>query len=325
MVTTSMAISCMWAWMIPHFYIEFSEYRIALERINNSVLSAVSVPSSVRPITNERSDANKATVEGVCAAIIIIVFLYIGSFIGVGILTNPSINIDTIDYHDNNNDDHDNELTKADAIIIGIGRMLSACLLAYFSIELPRWLGVTYSSQKHVEYYKQALITVTVVTEDDDDDDDENDEEVDEVPSTSTSMSAIATATTTTDEEEATSATTITGPITGPLTVPVLPSNKNKNKNKDKNKNKNNKKKTIIGLKELSFRVCWSFLGHFFIMYPFLIMYFCNVKVGTIINSTFSKYMFACLPFHITFHTHTHTIFHTHPLSLLSLKKKQLE
>jgi hypothetical protein len=280
-----MAISCMWAWMIPHFYIEFSEYRIALERINNSV--SVSVPSSVRPITNERSNANKATVEGVCAAIIIIVVIYIGSFIGVGILTNPNINIDTIDYNDND-DDHDNELTKADAIIIGIGRMLSACLLAYFSIELPRWLGVTYSSQKHVEYYKQALITVTVVNDDpvidDEDVDVEYVKDAEEIVQVDLDVEENGTvpslsATTTTDEEGAIPAAATTA-TTGPIT---LPSNKNKY-----NKNKN--KKTIIGLKELSFRVCWSFLGHFFIMYPFLIMYFCNVKVGTIINSTFSKY-----------------------------------
>ena len=191
MVTTSMAISCMWAWMIPHFYIEFTEYRLALERVSvsgawNTNSNNTNSNTNSNHNTSSRDDANRATVRGVCSAVLIISIIYIGSLIGVGMSTKqPDPDV----------------LTKSDAIIIGVGRMLSACLLAYFSVELPRWLGVTYSSQKlHVEYYKQAL-------------------------------------------ESASN-------------------------------------------KELSFRVCWSFLGHFFTMYPFLVMYFCNEEFGSVVLST---------------------------------------
>jgi hypothetical protein len=197
--TTSMAISCMWAWMIPHFYIEFTEYRLVLDKIGTSRVRSTSDDNSGDDNSGDgnsgddnesasfhaRETANRATVRGVCFAVSIIGTFYIGAVLAVGILTrqpDPTI------------------LTKSNAIAIGVGRMLSACLLAYFSVELPRWLGVTYASQKHVKYYKQL------------------------------------------DEKSL--------------------------------------------HRELSFRVCWSFLGHFFIMFPFLVFYFCNETLGTVALST---------------------------------------
>ena len=198
-----MAISCMWAWMIPHFYIEFTEYRLALEKVSlawnsgcgererenandSNPYNKNSYNSS--SILSPREKANRATVEGVFWAIGIIGVVYIGSALVIGALTaepDPSV------------------LTKPDAIAVGVGRMLSSCLLAYFSVEFPRWLGITYASQKRVECYKQILLE------------------------------------------------------------PSAKSNK-----------------------ELSFRVCWSFLGHFFILYPFLLTYFCNESFAHVALST---------------------------------------
>jgi len=198
-----MAISCMWAWMIPHFYIEFTEYRLALEKVSlawnsgcgererenandSNPYNKNSYNSS--SILSPREKANRATVEGVFWAIGIIGVVYIGSALVIGALTaepDPSV------------------LTKPDAIAVGVGRMLSSCLLAYFSVEFPRWLGITYASQKRVECYKQVLLE------------------------------------------------------------PSAKSNK-----------------------ELSFRVCWSFLGHFFILYPFLLTYFCNESFAHVALST---------------------------------------
>ena len=205
-----MAISCMWSWMVPHFYIEFSEFRLALNRVSGAAWESCSNNirnSNTSTSSSRRDDANRATVRGMCAAILIIAVIYIGSVFAVGIPTNIDGDVD--EYHD--------AKTKSDAIIIGVGRMVSAFLLAYFSVELPRWLGVTYSSQKYVEYYKRVF-------------------------------EATASATDNTDTNN-----------------------------------------VFVGSKELSFRVCWSVLGHFFIMYPFLLLYFCNQDFGTVILSTGSK------------------------------------
>ena len=201
----TMAIGCMWAWMIPHFYIEFTEYRLALEKVslarNNSGRGHRERERESEPYnknghknnsssynTSPRKKANRATVEGVLWAIGIIGVVYVGSALVIGSLTaepDPSV------------------LTKPDAIAVGVGRMLSSCLLAYFSVEFPRWLGISYASQKQVECYKQVLLE------------------------------------------------------------PSAKSNK-----------------------ELSFRVCWSFLGHFFILYPFLLTYFCNKSFAHVALST---------------------------------------
>lgn len=181
--------------MIPHFYIEFTEYRLVLDNIGTSgareSTSDDNEGNDNAGDANEsasfhaRETANRATVRGVCFAVCIIGAFYTAAALAVGILTRqPDRTI----------------LTKSNAIAIGVGRMLSASLLAYFSVELPRWLGVTYASQKHVKYYKQL------------------------------------------DEKSL--------------------------------------------HRELSFRVCWSFLGHFFVMFPFFVFYFCNETFGTVALST---------------------------------------
>lgn len=183
-----MAISCMWAWMIPHFYIEFTEYRLALDKVG--LLGGWNKKNN----NGDRNDsegysprerANRATVRGVFCAVGIIVFVYVGSALSIGAATalpDPMV------------------LTKPVAIAIGVGRMLSSCLLAYFSVELPRWLGISYSSQNHVDFYSKQLSTKSP--------------------------------------------------------------------------------------RELSFRVCWSILGHFFLNYPFLIAYFCNESISHVVLST---------------------------------------
>jgi len=90
---------------------------------------------------------------------------------------------------------------RADAIVVGLGRILSAFLFAVFSVEIPKWLGVTYSSQRG-NYYKHQV----------------------------------------------------------------------------------NRETTTI--KELSFRVCWGILGHFFVVYCILLLYFCNPDARKIPIST---------------------------------------
>jgi hypothetical protein len=201
----SMAISCMWAWMIPHFYIEFTEYRLALQKISLSWNRGCGESenenddepyrngyNSSSSYTSPREKANRATVGGVLWAIGIIGVVYLGSALTIGALTaQPDQSV----------------LTKPDAIAVGVGMMLSSCLLAYFSVEFPRWLGISYASQKRVECYKQLLLE------------------------------------------------------------PSAKSNK-----------------------ELSFRVCWSFLGRFFILYPFLLTYFCNESFAHVALSTGGEY-----------------------------------
>jgi hypothetical protein len=218
----SMAISCIWAWLIPHFYIEFMEYRLALQRssvwgtrhlptnnnnyrrnaednINVDEDSSSTGANQANNIDEEDNgdddddddddihpDARKAMTLGAGAAVLIILFVYTGSALGIAL---PTQNMDR----------------RADAIVVGLGRILSAFLFAVFSTEIPRWMGVTYSSQRG-NYYKNHI--------------------------------------------------------------------------------SNN---TAISVKELSFRVCWSILGHFFVMYIILCLYFCNPDAWTIQLSTASE------------------------------------
>ena len=182
-----MAITCMWAWMIPHFYIEFTEYRLALDKVELS--EGWNEKSNNDDYESEQSSprerANRATVRGMLWAIGIIGLIYVGSAISIGAATalpDPTV------------------LTAPVAITIGVGRMLSSCLLAYFSVELPRWLGISYSSQNHVDCYSKQLSTKSP--------------------------------------------------------------------------------------RELSFRVCWSIMGHFFLSYPFLIAYFCYESIAHVVLST---------------------------------------
>lgn len=144
----SMAISCIWAWLIPHFYIEFREFRLALEKASLSEAWNRGCGDNRERSLRYLEKARGATIGGTCWAIGIIGVVYLGSVISIGKLTAQS----------------DQEiLTKPDAIVVGVGRMLSSCLLAYFSVELPRWLGLSYSSQKLVETYKHILLEPSVI------------------------------------------------------------------------------------------------------------------------------------------------------------------
>jgi hypothetical protein len=170
----SMAISCIWAWLVPHFYIEFTEYQLALSR---------------SPAWNDaRSDrneaANRATINGAGAAIFVILVVTTG--------TSFAISLPTRDMDE-----------RADAIVVGLGRILSGFLFAVFSVQIPKWLGVTYSSPRG-SYFK------------------------DQIRPSATAW-------------------------------------------------------------ELSFRVCWSLLGHYAVMFCILLLYFCNPDPGTILVSTASK------------------------------------
>jgi multidrug transporter EmrE-like cation transporter len=134
-----------------------------------------------------QDDANIALLQGAAAAILILIVVYTVSAIGVAI---PTQNMDR----------------RADAIVVGMGRILSAFLFAYFSVEIPKWLGATYSSQR-ANYYKQQV-------------------------------------------------------------------------------------SHTHGLKELSFRVCWSILGHFFMVYSIVLLYFTkptrwSIQISTAIGIVF--------------------------------------
>eukprot|EP00531_Pseudo-nitzschia_arenysensis_P009557 CAMPEP_0116128384 /NCGR_PEP_ID=MMETSP0329-20121206/7333_1 /TAXON_ID=697910 /ORGANISM="Pseudo-nitzschia arenysensis, Strain B593" /LENGTH=697 /DNA_ID=CAMNT_0003622523 /DNA_START=139 /DNA_END=2229 /DNA_ORIENTATION=+ len=199
---TSMAISCMWAWMVPHFYIEFTEYRLALTKVS------LAKKKEDRQNGNDdctkhktaRETANNATVKGLSWAIAIIGILYTTTAVVIASLTAQPDQL---------------VLTRGDAIAVGVGRILSAALLAYFSVEVPKWLGISYSSQTNVECYKH----VTLMLEDDE---------------------------------------------------PCSDASSNHHQHH----------------RELSFRVCWSIMGYFFIMYPLLLVYFCNESIAHIALST---------------------------------------
>lgn len=169
-----MAISCIWAWLVPHFCIEFTEYRLALSR--SPAWNATS---------SRREEANKATLLGAGAATFCMLVVTLGSACAISFLTRGMDR-------------------RAAAIVVGLGRILSAFLFAVFSVLIPQWLGVMYSSQRS-NYYKEhgSLATTS---------------------------------------------------------------------------------------KEVTFRVCWSILGHFFVMYCMLLLYFCDPGPGTISVSTGSEY-----------------------------------
>jgi len=176
--------------MVPHFYIESTEYRLALAKV--SLAKEKDDRQNGKPNNkhkNARETANYATFKGGCWAVGIIGILYTTSAVVIARLTaQPDQTV----------------LTKPDAIAVGVGRLLSAALLAYFSVEVPKWLGISYSSQTHNDCYKH---------------------------------------------------------------VPLMLDGDRHHR-------------------ELSFRVCWSILGHFFIMYPFLLVYFCNESISHIALST---------------------------------------
>ncbi|KAL3920448.1 MAG: hypothetical protein SGILL_003259 [Bacillariaceae sp.] len=238
----SMALCCIWAWLIPHFYIEFMEFRLAIEsnrkeateRVDSndddiedgdSDDSAIGHGSPSRSLTpNERAipkdaktsasatekatanisdnddddddssddgkrrsiensfdlhdPANQALVRGSASAVLILILVYVGSAVAVAL---PTREMDR----------------RADAIVVGLGRIFSAFLFAVFSIEIPKWMGVMYSSQRG-NYYKQQ----------------------------------------------------------------------------------------VSSMKELSFRVCWGLLGHFFVMYCIMLLYFTKPDRWTIQLST---------------------------------------
>jgi len=92
-INLSMAICCIWAWLIPHFYIEFMEYRLALNRSSgwNAATAGNSGSTTVESGNNStansninngshangptKEDANKAMVQGAGAAVFILILV----------------------------------------------------------------------------------------------------------------------------------------------------------------------------------------------------------------------------------------------------------
>ncbi|KAG7373343.1 hypothetical protein IV203_034067 [Nitzschia inconspicua] len=211
-----MALCCLWAWLIPHFYIEYMEYSLAIaqnrradpivEDMNDGEVDGNEKGGNQTQNNDDNEDdnscndhrhnnrnsvpedeANNALLQGAATALLILIVVYSGSAIGVAILTR---NMDR----------------RADAIVVGLGRILSAFLFAVFSVEIPKWLGVTYSSQRS-NYYKQLVSHTT-------------------------------------------------------------------------------------GKDELASRVCWSILGHFFVVYSIMLLYFSKPSTWSIPISTAVGVMF---------------------------------
>ena len=201
-----MAISCMWAWMVPRFYIEFIEYRLALSRASLD-LEDDSNGGNPNAATKETTfeTARSAALKGLCWSIGIIGIVYSISAVVISRLTAQP---DAIG------------ITEPDVMAIGVGRILSAIILVCFSVEFPKWLGISYSSRTFVECYKQLVL-------------------VSDCESASTEAEGC-----------------------------------------------NKKKNSHV---ELSFRVSWSILGHFFLFYPFLPVYFCNQSTVHIALSTLGE------------------------------------
>jgi hypothetical protein len=168
-----MAVGCIWAWLVVHFCIEFTEYGLVL---------AKSIAWNATPAQQEQ--AKRATMLGAGSAIFCILIVTVGSVYAVGL---PTQNMDR----------------RAEGIVEGLGSIFSAFLAAVFSLLIPQWLGVSYSSQRGTQYKEYAC------------------------------MSSSA--------------------------------------------------------RELSFRLCWSLLGHFFVLYGIQLLYFCNAGQGSIAVSTASK------------------------------------
>ena len=142
-----------------------------------STSSSMSSP----PPSSVATDQIQAAIHGSGVAVLVIIIVYAVSAVVVGTATREMDQ-------------------KADAIVVGLGRMLSAFLFAVFSVTIPMWLGVTYSSSKHA-YHKQHISHCTTQ-------------------------------------------------------------------------------------REVAFRVAWSLLGHFFVMYGIMLLYFCNPDPMTVPLST---------------------------------------
>ena len=334
--------------MIPHFYIEYAEFRAALDRgiddargeNEEKETTTTTTATNTRPRTTNSSAryqaATRALRRGMLVALLVIAGVYVGIACVVCRLTEQQHQSDP-DHEDQGDDDGPPpppSVTKISAIVIGIGRMLSASLLAYFSIELPRyvrsrsplfrgmqcfhnahalsqslfalafvpltfffppvarfintdpirsmsssWLGVTYASQKHVDYYKHIRIRDENVLVDDND---------------------AATKTNNKDSETAESETSAT---IGQATQEKVHASDN---DTDNEKNRTHNSRVWVGRKELTFRVCWSILGHFFIMVPLLVLYCCTVPFRTVVVSTLLGSVFGIAIVSCVWRSHTH-------------------
>ena len=122
--------------MIPHFYIEYAEFRAALDRGIDDARG-----ENEEQETKKTTTATRALRRGMLVALLVIAGVYVGIAGVVCRLTEKHQS--DLDQGDDQGDDHGPpppSVTKISAIVIGIGRMLSASLLAYFSIELPRYV-----------------------------------------------------------------------------------------------------------------------------------------------------------------------------------------
>ena len=124
--------------MIPHLYIEYAEFRAALDRGIDDARGENEEQEKKKTTT-----ATRALRRGMLVALLVIAGVYVGIAGMVCQLTQQQQPEPDPDQGDDQGDDHGPPpppVTKISAIVIGIGRMLSASLLAYFSIELPRYV-----------------------------------------------------------------------------------------------------------------------------------------------------------------------------------------
>ncbi|KAL3925873.1 MAG: hypothetical protein SGILL_000122 [Bacillariaceae sp.] len=136
----SMAISCIIAWLIPHLYfefVEFTEYRIALEKRLVGNRKNSSNNNNNKASTRNR-EATKATIVGATIAIIIISAIYC---VSAGVVSYATQGMDR----------------RADAIVIGMGRIMSAVLFIFFAIEIPLWLGVIDAVPQNIHFYQRQV------------------------------------------------------------------------------------------------------------------------------------------------------------------------
>jgi hypothetical protein len=141
-IQVSMAISCILAWLIPHLYFEFfefTEYRIALEKqITESERQGSTTSSTKQKRRRQRNkDATHATVTGAIVALSIIAIAYSVSALVVSWTTQEMDR-------------------RADAIVIGMGRIMSAVLFVFFSVKIPQWLDVVDSPQ-NIHFYQRQV------------------------------------------------------------------------------------------------------------------------------------------------------------------------
>ena len=223
-----MTISVIWAWLVPQWYMEFAEYRSALQQSHlwggrgdssdatDDTVDNIDVDvdvdvdddddddddDDVRKHENSSSNSNSKTTQGQALeaartrqahqkaktalysgaglAIWTMLVLYTITAVFVAL---PTRNLDR----------------RANHIVTGFGRIVSSLLLAIFSVTIPRWMGVSYSSRKQQRkspFYYQRQVECSLI--------------------------------------------------------------------------------------ELRFRVCWSFLGYFFLVYPIMIPYLGNIDPMTV-------------------------------------------